>query len=191
MVDHYKKNQNPDIILAFYCFPNTVDFHTALLGFWRLVKACCDISYHRNLCGYFWSTITTDYFPMVFPFKDRCLAMQETLKIAFLRNSQIRDKFCSGGKNIKTKGKQCLGRLKKILDWLDWLKAKPSQYLNKCLWVTIYFPKSFIWLFDWKIPTNYNHRQKVMVFNVTITIGAINSAQPPRPIIFRCFSDEK
>ena len=26
------------------------------------------ISYHRNRCDYFWSTIRTDFFPMVFPF---------------------------------------------------------------------------------------------------------------------------
>ena len=30
-----------------------------------------------------------------------------------------------------------------------------------------------------------------MVFNVTITIGAITFAQPLRSIIFRCFSDKK
>jgi len=30
-----------------------------------------------------------------------------------------------------------------------------------------------------------------MVFNVTITIGAINSAQPLGSIIFRWFSDNK
>ena len=40
-------------------------------------------------------------------------------------------------------------------------------------------------------PTNYYHRQRVMVFNVTITIGAIISAQPLGSIIFRWFSDNK
>ena len=39
--------------------------------------------------------------------------------------------------------------------------------------------------------TNYYHRQRLMVFNVTITIGAIISAQPLESIIFRWFSDTK
>jgi len=39
--------------------------------------------------------------------------------------------------------------------------------------------------------TNYYYRQRVMIFNVKITIGAIISAQPLGSIIFRWFSDKK
>ena len=39
-------------------------------------------------------------------------------------------------------------------------------------------------------PTNYYHRQRLMVFNVTITIGAIISSHSLGSIIFRWFSDK-
>ena len=38
---------------------------------------------------------------------------------------------------------------------------------------------------------NYYHRQKAMVFKVTIAIGAIIPAQPSGPIILRCFQDDQ
>ena len=44
------------------------------------------ISYHRNRCDYFWSTIRTDFFRWFFQFTDRCLAMIffcENLKTAY------------------------------------------------------------------------------------------------------------
>ena len=76
------------------------------------------------------------------------------------------------------------------------VNEKNLQKLENNFGLTIYFPKSLIGLFDicfrqQQRPTNYYHRQRVMVFNITITIGAIISAQPLGSIIFRWFSDKR
>ena len=68
-------------------------------------------------------------------------------------------------------------------------------------WTKTLEQQFFYNIFDWSVcyvlwaaikePANYCYRQRLMVFNVTITIGAIISAQPLESIIFRWFSDTK
>ena len=76
------------------------------------------ISYHRNRCDYFCSTIGTDCFPMFFQFQNQCLGI---IFCGKPKNNGLYDmlKFATncayisslGVKNIKTEGKQCLWRL--------------------------------------------------------------------------------
>ena len=97
-------------------------------------------SYHRNRYDYFCSTIGTDYFPMFF--SNVRTDVWQWFFVGKHKNSVYYDMlkfatYCAyisalGVKNIKTKGKQCLGRLNIFLGLINTLWR---HYICQNLWL--------------------------------------------------------